>query len=235
MGRTCLAKNTNTYEQCHASPVQPLKNNSARIKITLKILCFLLPMFFIGCSGNQSLKQKPRNEEVKTSSVTSLRLANKQQFKDSTVAKNLSNDELYVFGENRRDSSTQLEASPSTQKRSYTNKMGDNTRQLYIKYNHGLIVVIVDRILDKNDKQISNSVYCFDKDNRCLYVDYWNNVSKMSYTFDMTWGNLIKYNAKYEQISMTETEKQEIIQKTKSSLDEIMHHFPEFQYSFDWK
>jgi len=44
MKRACLAKNTNTYEQCHASSIRPLKNNFVRMK---KIVFFFAVFFTI--------------------------------------------------------------------------------------------------------------------------------------------------------------------------------------------
>lgn len=60
MKRACLAKNTNTYEQCHASSIRPLKNNFVRMKtnkffglkgagLILFSVFFISAMLFTAC------------------------------------------------------------------------------------------------------------------------------------------------------------------------------------------
>ena len=199
---------------------------------TFKFLFFIsMVVLEYGCQHNQVA------QKAKMDTLTEVPKMDRTHTKESndTLVQNLTHNELYSIGETRRDSSSRLYGDPSTPKKVFSEKSGDNIREITIKYQNSRIIAVVDRITDNQNRMINNTVFNFDKKNECISTDYWNINKPMTYTFDMYWGSLIKYDVNYDPIEMTSSEKQKIIQTTKASLDSVMLHFPEFKYSFNWK
>lgn len=193
------------------------------------ILCSILSL--ISCN-NKNIKTNII-ENVKKEK--SLKNANRigSESKTKTVIENLTNEQLYITGEARRDSSLKLISKPETLSRTFREIINEDTTITVLYYQPNKIIAINKRVIDKNNNKLLNQIFFFNN-NECISANYWNNREKITYTYDMYWNALIKYDVGYHRIQMDEIEKTHIIQSTDSLINSIMKHFPEFKYSFKW-
>ncbi len=193
------------------------------------ILCSILSL--ISCN-NKNIKTNII-ENVKKEE--SLKNANRigSESKTKTVIENLTNEQLYITGEARRDSSLKLISKPETLSRTFREIINEDTTITVLYYQPNKIIAINKRVIDKNNNKLLNQIFFFNN-NECISANYWNNREKITYTYDMYWNALIKYDVGYHRIQMDEIEKTHIIQSTDSLINSIMKHFPEFKYSFKW-
>ena len=205
------------------------------MKSTIRIVAFFCVVILIGCKDKhiQSITNKPENINIEAQPIQLKKDSSEENSK--TEVNKLTHDQLYAIGETRRDSSARLYSDPSTLKKVYSEVIDEDTSIMTLRYKQNRIISVVKRIINKYNVKLYNTVFCFRKDNECISVDYWNSVEKNTYTYDMFWGTLIKYDGNYNKIDIDVSQKLQIIKSTKVSLDSIMQHFPEFKYSFNWK
>lgn len=203
------------------------------MKSVFKTICIFCFIIFLGCNSKpnklNSTKVVSSKNDVQT--IKGISLNDNQK----GVWEKLTHDQLYSEGETRREISTMLVADSLTMKKVYSERVGDDEGSITLYYQQNRIICLVYRTLNAKDEKIANLVFYFDEKNDCISNSKWNKKEPMTYTYDMYWGSLIKYDVNYNKIEMDSSQKQQIIQSAKSSLDSIMQHFPEFKYSFNWK
>jgi hypothetical protein len=110
-----------------------------------------------------------------------------------------------------------------------------NEARITLYYISDRIVRIEKRIYDKDNNQLGYTMFDFNENNTCFSNTQRDYKEKMSYTNAMYWDSLIRFDVNCKIIDINASQKQQIIESTKASLDSIMQHFPEFKYSFNWK
>lgn len=192
-----------------------------------------LTLLGLGCSCNH-LQTGTKKNEINTEQQAVKKTSIEEQ-RDTSNGK-LTHDVLYSIGETRRDSLTRIASDSATLKKSVSEKIGNNFDLKYIQYKGERIIAVVHRIIDdQSKKKITNSVFYFDEENNCMLNIIRDSNEPMSYTYDMNWNKLIKYDVDYNVVDIDTYEKQKVINSTKASLDSIMRYFPEFRYQFNWK
>jgi len=191
-------------------------------------------VLFVSCNSgskkaNNNIASDPIDENTKTELINS---------KDSIVPESKpTHQEIYSEEWKRDEIKAKLKYDISTKKKNFNFKLNDNEDEVRIELYHvkDRIVTIEERIFDKDNDQLKLDVFDFTEDNDCTSSTHWNKKEQMSYIYSMYRDSLIKYDVNCKQIELDASQKQQIIQSTKASLDSIMQHFPEFKYSFNWK
>ena len=158
--------------------------------------------------------------------------------KDSAIfEKKPTYQQLYSESEKRFEITGNLKHDSITKKKDYNYKLGvdGNEARITVYYISDRIVRIEKRIYDMDNNELGFSMFDFNENNACFSNTQWNNKEKMSYTNAMYWETLIRFDVHCKIIDIDGSQKQQIIQLAKASLDSIMTHFPEFKYSFNWK
>lgn len=145
--------------------------------------------------------------------------------------------DIYSMDDQRSEIIGELRHNPLTKKTDYNFKLNDsgvevNVTLYFIKKR---IVSLEKRIYDINNTELAYSMFDFDENNDCLSNTKMVIKEKMSYTYAKYGNSVIKYDVNSNLIEITDNEKQQIIQSTKVSLDSIMQHFPDFNYTINWK
>jgi hypothetical protein len=203
------------------------------MKSIFKTICIFCLIIIIGCNRkpNRSNDQKVVNSKEDIQTIKGISSDDKL----NNVGTKLTHDQLYSEGETRREVSTRLGAAPSTMKKLYSERLGNDSLSIKLSYQKNRIIAVVYRITNSRDENIAYSVFYFDENNICITNTKRNKGEHMSYDYAMYYGSLIKCDVNYNQIEIDSLQRQQIIQSAKSSLDSIMQHFPEFKYSFNWK
>ena len=145
--------------------------------------------------------------------------------------------DIYSMDDQRSEIIGELRHNPLTKKTDYNFKLNDsgvevNVTLYFIKKR---IVSLEKRIYDINNTELAYSMFDFDENNDCLSNTKMVIKEKMSYSYAKYGNSVIKYDVNSNLIEITDNEKQQIIQSTKVSLDSIMQHFPDFNYTINWK
>jgi hypothetical protein len=158
--------------------------------------------------------------------------------KDSAVSgKKPTYQDIYSEDEKRSEVIGNLKHDPSTNKKDYNYKLGEdgNETRISLYSVKDRLVTIEKRVYDKNNNELGYSMFDFNENNVCLSNTQRDYKESMSYTNAMYWNTLIRFDVHCKIIDIGSSQKQQIIQSAKASLDSIMQHFPEFKYSFNWK
>lgn len=201
-----------------------------------QIIWLVLLVTVISC--NSSTKKLNNNDPDNSLKSSNFKMSEITSTKDSVIPeKKPTYQDIYSGDWKRSEIIGNLKHDPSTNKKDYNYKLKNDGNEVRISYYSvkDRIIRIEKRTYDKTDNELSFSMFDFDENNLCISNTQWNNVEKMSYTYSMYWDSLIKYDVNCKQIELDASQKQQIIQSTKASLDSIMTHFPEFKYSFNWK
>lgn len=203
------------------------------MKPILKTISFICLFLVIACHGKKS--QPVENKQVisKDSIESVSALSNKKFHTDSE--NNISQNELYQRGETIRDLITRHYGDTTTLCKIHTDTIGDQKREIILRYRQDQVFAVVDRVTAKNEEVKSNEFYYFDENNNCISHTVFDNNKRMEITDAMYGGTLIKFDVHYNQIKINDLQKQVIIQSAKASLDSLMDFYPEFRYSFNWK
>lgn len=154
--------------------------------------------------------------------------------KQNEIINNLTREQLSSIGESRRQIFEKLLAAGAMkEKRFYMMAGSRNSITAYYQYKR--IVLVIYKTINSSDEVTATDAYYFDESNNCIYNMKWNIEDKITYTYDMHWGSLIKYDVNYKRMEIEPTQKQQIIQSARASLSTMMQHFPGFKYSFNWK
>jgi hypothetical protein len=203
------------------------------MKSIFKAICVFPLILFVGCNNNRN--QSNGTKVVSSKEDTQIIKGIGSNDKPDNVGKKLTHAQLYSEGEARREISTKLGADPSTMKKFCTERVNDDSLSIALYYQNNRIIVVVFRITNKKNEKIVNDVFYFDEKNNCISNSTWNKKELMEYTNAMYWDSLIRFDVNYNKIELNSSQKRQIIQSAKASLDSIMQHFPEFEYSFNWK
>lgn len=142
---------------------------------------------------------------------------------------------LYTESENRFDYYSKITSDPSTTKKIFTSAVGDNETSTTLYYKQNRMFSVVYRQLNSRNEKIFNRVFDFDENNKCISSSTWIKSNPIQFTTAIFGDSLIRFDFKYNKINLSTFQKQEIIRSTKSSLDSLMQHFPEFNYSINWE
>lgn len=203
------------------------------MKSIFKAICIFSLIIFVGCNNNRNQSNGAKVESSKNDVQTINGISHND--KPNSIREKLTHEKLYSEGETIRDTITKLETDSSTMKRFCTEKVGEDETKITIYYQPNRIISIVNRVNNTKNEMIANSVFYFDEKSNCISNSEWNKKEPMEYTNAMYWDSLIRFDVNYNKIELNSSQKQQIIQSTKASLDSIMQHFPEFKYSFNWK
>ena len=147
----------------------------------------------------------------------------------------LSNVKIYLDSKKINDFFAQIAADPAIEKK----LLKENSDSIFVNttlsFLHNQIFLLVYRTFNQKKEKTYNSIFYFDNNNNCISNTIWNIKRGVSFTYAIYWGKMVKYDVNYKRIEIEPEQRQQIINSTKASLDSLMHHFPEFKYSFDWK
>lgn len=199
-----------------------------------QIIWLVYMVLFVSCNSgskkaNNNLASVPIDQNTKTELIIS---------KDSIVPeKKPTYQEIYSEEWNRDEIKAKLKFDLSTKKKNFNFKTNNNVNEVRIELYHvnDRIVTVEKRIFDKGNDQLSYSIFDFDENNKCQSNTQRDYKEDRSYIYAMFWDSLVKYDVNCNKIELNSTQKQQVIQSAKASLDSIMQHFPEFKYSFNWK
>ena len=154
--------------------------------------------------------------------------------KQNEIINNITREQLSSIGESRRKTFEKLLTNRAMKEKRYYFLAGSkNSITAYYQYKR--IVMIIYKTINSSNEVTATNAFYFDESNNCIYNTNWNIKDKISYTYDMHWGSLIKYDVNYQRMNIDPDEKQQIIQSARASLASMMEHFPDFRYTFYWK
>jgi hypothetical protein len=207
------------------------------MKRLTQILLFSFVVLMFGCKSAPKKTDNPQIElqKDKYEKIEKIIPADVIERLRMSNGKISQQEEFYVIGENWNELLGKLKLDSSTSVKNHSYKIDNNGIEARIElyYQKAQIVRVEKRIYNETE-ELSFSMFDF-YENECLCNTIWNKQDKMSYSYSMLLGALAKYDVNYNPIEMSDLEKRQVIESTKVSLDSIMHHFPEFKYSFNWK
>lgn len=199
-----------------------------------QIIWLVYMVLFISCnSGSKKANKNPAGDPIGENTKTELIFS-----KDSIVPESKpTHQEIYSEEWKRDEIKAKLKFDPSTKIKYFNFKINENENEVRIELYHvrDRIVTVEKRIFDKDNEQLSFSMFDFDENNKCLSNTQRDYKEDRSYIYAPYRDSLIKYDVYCNKIDINTSQKQQIIQSVKASLDSIMQHFPEFKYSFNWK
>jgi len=193
--------------------------------------------------GNRNELLKIKSQEFKNKVDFATKLIEEQRLraeenrikmeKQNEIINNITRDQLSSVNESRRKSFDGLLSSRAMKaKRDYLLEGTKNSVTAYYQYKR--IVMVIYQCVNSLNEITSTNAFYFDESNKCIYNTNWNIRDKISYTYDMHWGSLIKYDTNYNRMEIDSAEKQQIINSSRILLASMMQHFPSFHYSFHW-
>lgn len=194
----------------------------------------LLPI--ISC--NFESKRPINTKAVESLTINDTNVKKNNSHKDSVEIKSRPTyQDIYSEEWKRGEIIGKLKHDPSTKIKDYNYQLNDQGNKVNIELYHikDRIVLIEKRTFDKINDQLKLDVYDFSEDNSCNAYTIWTKKEMMSYIYTMHWDSLIMHDVNCNKIDLNSAQKQKIIQTVKVSLDSIMQHFPEFNYTFNWK
>lgn len=206
------------------------------MKEFIQLACLICLILIVSCNTNP--KKSNNNQVTEISKKSDIKIEQSVSGKDSVIfEKKHTYQQLYSESEKRFEITGNLKHDSVTKKKDYNYKLGvdGNEARITLYYINNRIVTIENRKFDKNNNQLGYNMFDFDESNVCLSNTQRDYKEKMSYTNAMYWDTLIRFDIHCKIIDIDSSQKQQIIQLAKASLDSIMTHFPEFKYSFNWK
>ena len=201
------------------------------MKSTFKLILIFCLLLHIGYHNvsSQSVKEK------KGSSLDTL-LTNKEF--DIRKRRNISVKDiqsLYSEIESRRDLTLSQIDDPLTLILYYNEKQGINRRKVLLYHQQSKIIAIVNRIYSPENQIIAYKVFYFENNNHCDWytIREANDIKSSTYTYLN--GSITKSDDKLTPYIIEGEQKQFIIRSASESLDSVMHHFPTFKYTLNWK
>jgi len=155
--------------------------------------------------------------------------------KKGTQERKPTSSEIYSEIENIRDLGLKQLSEAFTKTNKFNEKLGFNNIEITIYYQPKCILSIAYKVYNVNGKRVSYKIFDFDKSNSCRLFSIFENQELGEFTFAFWNGFLLSTDSKYNSKVIEGEDKQRIIQSTKLSLDSLMHRFPEFKYSLNWK
>ncbi|MBA4411612.1 MAG: hypothetical protein C0397_19615 [Odoribacter sp.] len=195
------------------------------------IICLV---FIVSCnSGTKKSNSNQADKPVKVE--TEVNKSHLISRNDSLISKRKPTyQQLYSESEQRFEIIGNLKHNPSTGKKIYNYNLGRDSIKITLYHLNERIVTIEKRIYNNNN-ELGFRIFDFNEKNDCFSSSQWNSSEKMTYTNAMYWDTFISFDVHCNIIDMDFSEKKQIIQSTRASLDSIMQHFPEFRYSFNWE
>lgn len=199
------------------------------MKKLIQITWIACLIFIISC--NSGTKKSNSNQMTKPE----INLEQAVLGKDSTIyEKKPTPQYLYSEIEKTLAVTAELKHDSSTLVKYYTHQLGNNKNVISCYYSRDRLIRIESRIFNKRDEVISFRMFDFDEKNNCFSNSKKDNNEK-SCIYAYIDNYIIEYNSKLTPFVVASAQKKQIIGSVKATLDSIMQHFPEFEYSFNWK
>jgi len=198
----------------------------------MKTICnfALLICFFLFCECSNNPNKSAGNIDLGNNK--SLQIKTKE---DSMSIKCVpSSQEIYSFDSKRVAIIGKLKRGPTTKISEYKSLSNDSSLEsrVALYYINKRIVRIESRIYDISGEEQSFSIFDFDEDNNCISNTQWSKKDLISYTFAIYNKTIIYYDVDNNLISIDESQKKQMLQNIKVSLDDIMKHFSDYNYKF---
>ena len=123
----------------------------------------------------------------------------------------------------------------STKEKSYRKNLGLNDSLIVTLYYQGKQAINIQSSTYSNNKEVERIGFNFSEDNECISQFHWIPEKRYSF-YDVLYNDtIIRFEMNNRFLPISPSQKQQVIQSAKASLDSIMQHFPEFKYSFNWE
>ncbi len=204
------------------------------MKARFKTICFFFVVIFISFNGKIVQSQDLKAWNLKEENQISKEINTVDNQKGRKLPFDQLN-QLYSASETRIGIFSKMASEPATMKKKYSELIGKDSLTITIYYRKNRIITVVYRIINSMNEKIKNLVFYFDEKNNCISYSKREKKDLSMIITAMFGDSLIRFDANYDKFDLNNSQKQQVIQSTKITLDSIMIHFPDFKYSMNWK
>lgn len=227
------------------------------------IILILVAIGFATCTSMKNKNNEESNNNISTNNKLNKSLIDQTNTPDSTINdtnednamlrelfKNKKNDvdrarSLQIYSQDslmaqilvcnyKIESLEQKRFKKNVNEKNYITKNEFNDSVNITLYHSNNSIISIMYSIFKNSKRIKMNSFVFDEGNNCISHNQWSTEIQYSFSDVIYNGSIIRYDCNNNYIDIT-SEKTIIITATKTFLNSIMQHFPEFKYSFYWK
>jgi hypothetical protein len=201
-------------------------------KIKLSIWLFMIVVAFCFCNNGSTKSkaiQKDKDKEIGIFIEESF----------AALGDMPTSDQLYTLVENISERKAKLMMDSTTSIKEFSDTIGSRVNRIFCYFQKDRLIAVQNRIriidLENKSKEISCMLFAFDENNCCFENLRQDNKNDTPRYFTYYKNKIVVSGSMINPHFIDSTQKQEIINRAKASLDSTMQHFPEFKYSFNWK